>query len=387
MNVRSIAFYLPQFHPIAENDEWWGKGFTEWTNVAKAKPLFKGHYQPHLPGELGFYDLRLPEVRQAQADLAREYGVEAFCYWHYWFAGERLLERPFSEVLASGQPDFPFCLAWANETWSGIWHGSPDNILKQQTYPGEADYRAHFEYLLTAFSDHRYVLVNGKPLFLIYKPRQIPNLRGLTDLWRELAREAGFPGLHLVGCVESNNPEWSSRADGLDGVTIAGLVEARSTRFHLLRARLVNRLRGGKYLRKLLDRFWPFPENVYRYDKAWPKIAVDWKFDVPYYPSVMPNWDNTPRSSLRGWVLQDSTPDLFQRHVEHALTVLEKQNAEADLLFIKSWNEWAEGNHLEPDQRWGRAYLEAFRNALRKVNPTRTKVTQPDGARIAEVAG
>ncbi len=367
MNIRAIAFYLPQFHPIPENDEWWGPGFTEWTNVAKARPLFKDHYQPHLAGELGYYDLRVPEVREAQADLAREYGIEAFCYWHYWFAGDRLLQRPFQEVLDSGRPDFPFCLAWANETWSGIWHGLPNHILKEQTYPGEADHRAHFDCLLTAFRDRRYILVNGKPLLVIYRPRQIPQIRQVTDLWRKLAREAGFPDLHLVGCVHFNDPDWSAAADGLDGVTIAGLLQATLTRPYLRRARLLRHRRGGTRVRKFLQRFWPFPANVYRYENVWPKIAVDWKFDVPYYPSVMPNWDNTPRSGTAGWVLQDSTPALFRRHVDHAIGILAKQDSDANLLFIKSWNEWAEGNHLEPDQRYGRGYLEAMREALNEA--------------------
>jgi len=151
--ARLIAFYLPQFHPIPENDNWWGKGFTEWTNVAKARPLFRKHYQPHVPADLGFYDLRLPEVRAAQAVMARSVGIEGFCYWHYWFAGKRLLERPFNEVLKSGEPDFPFCLGWANQTWTGIWHGAPNRILIEQTYPGRADYEKHFHALLEAFHD------------------------------------------------------------------------------------------------------------------------------------------------------------------------------------------------------------------------------------------
>ena len=175
--VRPIALYLPQFHPIPENDEWWGKGFTEWTNTAKAKPLFRGHYQPHAPADLGFYDLRVPETRIAQAEMAKEYGIEAFCYYHYWFAGKRVLERPFAEVLESGKPDFPFCLCWANETWTGIWHGAPNKVLIEQTYPGYDDHRNHFDFLLKAFTDRRYVTVDGKPLFLIFKHSTSPKLR------------------------------------------------------------------------------------------------------------------------------------------------------------------------------------------------------------------
>src|SRR5215468_1528989 len=173
-SVRVIAFYLPQYHPIPENDAWWGKGFTEWTNVAKARPLFPGHHQPIVPADLGFYDLRLPETREAQARLARAYGIEAFCYYHYWFAGRRILERPFNEVLASGQPDFPFCLGWANQTWTGIWHGASNRVLIQQTYGGETDARLHFEAVLQAMLDPRYLRVDGRPVFFLHQPQELP---------------------------------------------------------------------------------------------------------------------------------------------------------------------------------------------------------------------
>ena len=179
--IRVIAFYLPQFHPIPENDLWWGPGFTEWTNVARARRFYPGHYQPRLPGELGFYDLRLPETREAQAVLAADYGLSAFCYWHYWFGGgRRLLERPFDEVLQSGSPDFPFCLGWANQTWSGIWHGAPSRMLIEQTYPGESDYRAHFETVLPAFKDPRYVRIDGRPLFSCTTPPIFPSRNGFS---------------------------------------------------------------------------------------------------------------------------------------------------------------------------------------------------------------
>ena len=194
--VRTIAFYLPQFHPVPENDAWWGKGFTEWTNVARATPLFEGHYQPHVPADLGFYDLRLPEAREAQAALARQYGIEGFCYYHYWFGnGRRILERPFDEVLASGKPDLPFCLCWANQSWSGVWYGAPNRILLEQTYPGDDDARAHFALLLKALNDPRYIRVDGKPLLLIFDVARLPAPSHLTRLWRQCAEEAGLPGL------------------------------------------------------------------------------------------------------------------------------------------------------------------------------------------------
>ncbi len=210
--IRVIAFYLPQFHPIPENDLWWGPGFTEWTNVARARRFYPGHYQPRLPGELGFYDLRLPETREAQAVLAADYGLSAFCYWHYWFGGgRRLLERPFDEVLQSGSPDFPFCLGWANQTWSGIWHGAPSRVLIEQTYPGESDYRAHFETVLPAFKDPRYVRIDGRPLFLVYDPTDLPEPQRFLDLWRGWAADEGLPGIFFVGRTET-----AGRSSGAD---------------------------------------------------------------------------------------------------------------------------------------------------------------------------
>lgn len=197
--MRAIAFYLPQYHPIPENDEWWGKDFTEWTNVRKNKPLFPGHLQPKIPGELGYYDLRDAAARQAQADLARSAAISGFCYWHYWFEGERLLERPFNEVMQTGKPDFPFCLGWANESWAGVWHGNPEHILKQQNYPGAEDEQRHFEWLTPAFHDPRYLRIDDKPIFYVYKPRSIPECRRFVDHWQNLAVKAGLKGVYFIG--------------------------------------------------------------------------------------------------------------------------------------------------------------------------------------------
>src|SRR5262249_40463195 len=220
-NVRLIAFYLPQFHPIPQNDKWWGPGFTEWTNVGKAKPLFRGHYQPRLPADLGFYDLRLPETRAAQAALARDANLAGFCYWHYWFAGERLLERPLNEVVQSGEPDFPFCLGWANQTWTGIWHGAPQRILIEQTYPGPADHERHFYALLPAFQDKRHIRVGDKPLFLIYDPRRLPAATEFMTQWQGLAQKNGLPGIHFVAHLGRHDPTWDAWQVGFDALTIS----------------------------------------------------------------------------------------------------------------------------------------------------------------------
>lgn len=356
-NGRLIAFYLPQFHPIPENDEWWGRGFTEWTNTAKAKPLFPGHCQPSVPADLGFYDLRLPETRAAQADLAREYGIEGFCYWHYWFAGRRLLERPFAEVLKSGEPDFPFCLAWANETWTGIWHGAANKLLVEQTYPGLDDHERHFNYLLSAFSDERYIKVDGKPLYLVYRPHKLPDAKRVTDFWRELALKAGLKGLHLVACLH-NEDAWDPAQMGFDAVNISNQIKITEVTPPTWTGRLVSSLRM-RY-RKALG----YPLHIYAYKDAMRHFLDGARPHIECYPSVVPGWDNTPRSGTRGVVLHGSTPELFQEHLREAIDRVSSLPVEHRLVFVKSWNEWAEGNYLEPDLRFGRRYLEAVRNEV-----------------------
>ncbi len=363
MPPRLIAFYLPQYHPIPENDAWWGKGFTEWTNVAKAKPLFKGHYQPHLPADLGFYDLRVPEVRQAQADMAREYGIYGFCYWHYWFAGKQLLERPFHEVLASGKPDFPFCLAWANQSWTGIWHGAPDRVLIEQTYPGEQDHIDHFNTLLPAFRDERYINVDDKPLFLIYMPHELPNSAETVKLWRHLAEKAGLPGIFFVGCLHSVCSDDPVFEAGFDGFTITKLhwpnFESKHRIWKIILSKLKMR-RINKFYRKVLKR----PFNVYDFKTIAESAVYLEKLPFEYYPSILPNWDNTPRSGYAGYIGTNSTPDLFGYQIERAINRVSSYPDERKMIFIKSWNEWAEGNYLEPDQRYGKAYLEALRSKV-----------------------
>lgn len=357
--IRAIALYLPQFHPIPENDEWWGKGFTEWTNTAKAKPLFYGHYQPNVPADLGFYDLRVPETRIAQAEIAKKYGIEAFCYYHYWFAGRRIIEKPFNEVLESGKPDFPFCLCWANQTWSGIWHGAPNRILIEQTYPGMDDHRRHFDYLLRAFMDHRYVKVDGKPLFAIFNAKELPDSRRVTDFWRELAIRAGLPGLYLVA-EHSNYSPWNPQDKGFDAVYINNLPRLRKW------VSWRNPFEKLKY--KYLEDIRKLP-TIYQYKNIVKQLTAESNNGFESYPCVIPNWDNTPRSGANGRVLQGSTPELFRIHLRNALQSVEHLPKERRFVFIKSWNEWAEGNYLEPDLRFGHQYLEVVRDELNGVKP------------------
>ena len=354
LNARAIALYLPQFHPIPENDAWWGRGFTEWTNTAKARPLFRGHYQPHVPADLGFYDLRVPETRVQQAEMAAAHGIEGFCYYHYWFAGRRILERPFNEVLASSSPDFPFCLCWANETWSGVWHGVPNKILIEQTYPGEADHRAHFAALLPAFRDPRYIRVDGKPVFVIYQALKLPDVSGTLRLWRAMADEAGLPGLHLVGysLVATEDVE----AVGYDAV-----IHAQSFKQNQWRHDWRNPLTR---VRQKINHRLGVP-HVHDYsDLAAAQMTAREGDNV--YRLVVHAWDNTPRSGRNGVAYKNPDPELFRQVLEAAVKGLSDRPLDRRLIFLKSWNEWAEGNHLEPDLRDGTTYLQIINDVLKR---------------------
>ena len=356
--ARAVAFYLPQFHPIPENDAWWGKGFTEWTNTAKARAMFRGHYQPHVPADLGFYDLRVPEARAQQADLARSFGIEAFCYYHYWFAGRRILERPFDEVLASGQPDFPFCLCWANETWTGIWHGAPKRILIEQTYPGPEDHERHFQSLLPAFRDRRHLRVGGVPAFVVYKPHEVGEPRVFIDQWKAMAEQAGLGGLHIVG-FETTVAGPELIAMGYDAVIKAPLIKRRTW------VSAWNSRRNPRvWVCNKLDHLRGMPQ-IYDY-LAWAQANMPLRVDGHLsYPCVVHAWDNTPRSGANGVVLRNPDPEAFRGLLSAAVVAVSDHGADQRLVFLKSWNEWAEGNHLEPDLRHGTAYLQVVADTMR----------------------
>lgn len=354
--ARVLALYLPQFHPIPENDRWWGPGFTEWRNVARARPLFRGHRQPHLPGELGFYDLRLPETRRAQAALAKEHGVEAFAYWHYWFEGRRLLERPFREVIESGDPECPFCIAWANHSWTGVWIGLDDRVLVEQTYPGKGDVDAHFEALLPALRDKRYFRVDGCPVMVVFRPRDIPDPKHYWGYWRELASKAGLPDLHLIGI---GSPGEEPVRYGMDGLVPNWVPERkRWSRFRGGVARFVPRLRERLMTPTVYPYEWYLEQSI--------SATVGRHIGGWEYGALMPNWDNTPRSGRSGVVLQGSSPSLFGRQVRGVVEVLERNQVpqEHRVVVLKSWNEWAEGNYVEPDVDFERGWLTALRDAL-----------------------
>lgn len=343
-HARLVAHYLPQFHPIPENDEWWGPGFTEWTNVARARRRFPGHRQPRLPGALGFYDLRVPEVREAQAALAAAAGIEAFCYWHYWFGdGRTLLERPFDEVLRSGAPELPFALGWANQSWTGIWHGDPGRVLVEQRYPGEADDEAHFRHLLPAFTDPRAVRIGGRVLFVLQDPLDLPSPRAFTDRWRTLADHEGTGGFHFVG----DDPCDGSRPEdhGFDQWT-RPVGPHLPHRVHLDGA---DRVRRAALRRLTGVATAPFAAFTRSYHAA--------PFAPHEVPVLLTGWDNTPRSGNRGVAFTHQDASSFEPHARATRRAVADRPPDERLVMVKSWNEWAEGNILEPDAREGDAWL------------------------------
>lgn len=371
--IRAIAYYLPQYHPIPENDKWWGKGFTEWTNVSKAMPLFPGHKQPHYPGDLGFYDLRVPEVREEQARLAREAGIEGFCYWHYWFGnGKQLLERPFQEVLKTGKPDFPFCLGWANESWSGIWHGAKDKVLMNQEYPGVKDYEIHFYNLLPAFLDKRYIQIEGKPLFLVYNPDALPDMKEFRSTFNELALKNGLKGLFIVAnSIKNSQPDWNPESFGFDAYTIAAhnriIHEGIGSDFYYqnLKERKSFKKKLSRKIGRLLGQEKSeveIPQHVYKYEKAAEYFLIENMYNIDCYPTVITGWDNSPRCGTNGLILTNYNPGAFRQHLKQAVSYTDKNKHK--ILFVKSWNEWAEGNYLEPEREFGSKFLEVFREEI-----------------------
>lgn len=351
---RVIAIYLPQYHPFKENDEWWGKGFTEWTNVAKARPLFYGHYQPHIPADLGFYDLRLSEVREAQASLAKCYGIYGFCYYHYWFNGHRLMNKPIDEMLSSRKPDFPFMFCWANENWTRVWDGSEKQILIRQNYSEEDDIR-HINWLLdNVFCDPRYIRIDEKPVFAVYRSTLFPDMKKTIQLWRTEAKKRG---VELYLCrVESFNTK------GADYLNV-GFDASIAFPPHNIKSIKESYDPFNWLIKEYFSKFLKI--KVFKYERYVNEIIKE-EVDYKRYNCVTPMWDNSSRKR-KCLVLVGSRPDLYYKLLKVLLEKFEPYSKEENLFFINAWNEWAEGNHLEPDLRWGRKYLEATKAAIEEA--------------------
>jgi tetratricopeptide (TPR) repeat protein len=343
--VRPIAFYLPQFHPIPENDLWWGKGFTEWTNVTKAQPLFEGHYQPHLPTDMGFYDLRIPEVREAQAELAKQYGIYGFCYYYYWFAGKRLLHRPLDEMLASKKPDFPFCICWANENWTRRWDGAEHEILIAQEHSLENN-QAFAESLIEILLDERYIRINGAPFIIIYRCEILPDPLSTTQQWREVFRKKGVGEVHLCAALTF----------GMQDPTSFGFDSGVQFPPHGVVARELSPSQVNAQ---------DFSGKIYDYREVVMNALSQKKPNFKKFLSAMTSWDNTARKKKAGNVFINSAPELYEIWLGYIIEKTKQMHSgDEQLVFVNAWNEWAEGAHLEPDRKYGHSYLFATQRAL-----------------------
>lgn len=362
MKKRVIAINLPQFHPFPENDEWWGKGFTEWTNVTKAKPRFRGHYQPHLPSDTGFYDLRLPEARKMQADMAKDAGIYGFCYYHYWFNGKRLMNRPIDEILASGEPDFPFMFCWANENWARNWAGGFHDTLIEQKYCDEDDIQ-HIRWLCeNVFCDKRYVRIDAKPVFAIYRPKFFPDMNHTIELWRKIAKDEFGMEIYLIRVegFNDNGPDthgWDFDCS-MDFQPL--LMGEFDKNYKNIFAKIYSKLFHGKA--SPFNRIYSYPAYI-KYCLSHPLK------EYKCFPCVSPGWDNSPRRVGKGFMaFVGSTPELFGMWLKDTLKRFKPFSKDENLVFINAWNEWAEGNHLEPDQKWGNAYLEVTKKVVEENN-------------------
>lgn len=337
---RLIAFYLTQFHPTPENDLWWGKGFTEWTNVTKAKPLFEGHHQPHLPGDFGFYDLRVRETRRDQIEVAKQYGIDGFCYHYYWFSGKRILNLPLDDMLADPKSDMPFCLCWANENWTRRWDAAEHEVLIAQAYLPDDD--LNFIKSVEPFlRDPRYIRVDGAPFLIVYRPQHLPDPQRSAQVWREYCQRVGIGSIHLCSALTHGNENYLQF--GFDsGVEFPP-----------------HNLRNGNINHQVCF-FAPFQGNIMDFRQV-ARSYLEREYAAPeVFKCVFPSWDNTARTGSRALVVAHATPDNYEWWLARTLEKSEANfSGRERLLFINAWNEWAEGCHLEPDRRYGRAFLEA----------------------------
>jgi Glycosyltransferase WbsX len=382
--VKVIALYFPQFHAIPENDEWWGKGFTDWNNVRGAKQQFAGHYQPRIPLNNNYYDQSQLNVLAWQQDIAKRHGIYGFCHYHYWFSGKQMLETPTNLMLAHGELDLPFCLAWANETWSRRWDGLDHHILIQQKHdPDPVQWTAHFEYLFKAWSDDRAIKIDGKPLFLIYRPHRIDAIGRMFDHWRTLARERGLPGLYLVAIKQYEYPHPEildhfdatmhfqpfealyspdyANPDGIESATRRALQPLRRLPEPLLD---IARAIKARFKKKL---------EFYDYESVWQqilKVERD-RPQLPCFPGAFMDWDNAARYKERARLFKGASPERFAHYFKQLVAQTTTRPHPENHIFVNAWNEWSEGTYLEPDERYGYRYIEAIRDALTAIDQPR----------------
>lgn len=373
--IKLIPFYLPQFHTIPENDRWWGEGFTEWVNVKKATALFEGHDQPKIPLNENYYNLLDDDVKIWQADLAKAYGVFGFCYYHYWFkGGKQLLEKPAEQMLVNKEVDLPFCFCWANENWSRNWDGGNREVIMEQEYGDRDEWEKHFQYLLPFFKDERYITVDGKPLFIIYKPEQIIDVQQMMVYFKKRAVESGFPGLCLAFQFPTYYADMYYREDIFDyRIGFEPVYSRNATNLKkpgtASKVRTLRKVLGenavSKYRKARQGKTGSNWEQsrclaMYFYDETWEQILNnEWTQD--FLPGALVDWDNTPRNK-HGVLYEGFTIEKFEKYMK---SLVKRANGESKpMIFINAWNEWAEGAFLEPDEKYGYQKLEAIKKAL-----------------------
>ncbi len=363
--MKTLAFYLPQFHEIPENNEWWGNGFTEWSNTKKATPLYPKHYQPRKPLDENYYDLSSPSVMVQQMNLAKKYGIDGFCFYHYWFNGKKLLEKPIEMILTNQEARLPFCLAWANEPWTRTWDGiqGEKQILMAQSYGGEESWKDHFQYLLQFFLDKRYLKIEGQPVFLIYRAQNIPNCSKMMELWRSLAKESGLPGIYFIQMITSFGYDKYNKAfdANVDFEPMRTVYDQEKTKETPRWKKQMNFYQ--KYCKTpILSRFLL---NFIDYDSIYETIIHRKpKGNKKTYYGVFSDWDNSPRKKRKALIIHGASPKKFEKYLD--IQIKRSLKDKNELLFINAWNEWGEGAYIEPDQRYGFAYLHAVRRALQK---------------------
>jgi lipopolysaccharide biosynthesis protein len=374
--IRTIAIHLPQFHPVPENDLWWGKGFTEWTNVVKAKPLFDDHYQPHLPADLGFYDLRLHEARQAQADMAAEYGIDGFCYYHYWFNGRRILERPVDEILKSGKPEFPFMLCWANENWTRTWDGSESKVLLEQKYSQEDDIE-HILHLIPYLKDPRYIKIDNKPVLAIYRSAVLPDPKATVRTWREVAAQHGlelyicrFESFAASGAslIEDNGFDAAVGFEPFSAVMKKYTTQKMNEYKKRLFLRVRNKIRNSisRVLFPTLFKKYAAIDSMVNYEEYVDFLIRQPAVDYKLFPGITPMWDNSARKKSGYFMFNKASPAYYEKWLSWIFKNFKPYSKEENLVFINAWNEWAEGSHLEPCAKWGKQYLEATARVVKE---------------------
>jgi hypothetical protein len=367
--MKVIAFYLPQYYAFPENDKWWGKGFTEWTNVRKSKPLYKGHYQPTVPLNENYYTLDNPDVMKWQADLAKKYGVYGFCFYHYWFGEDRMLmEKPTEMFLKHKEIDFPFCFSWANHNWSRTWVGGDKDILMDMRYGDEKEWDKHFEYLLDYFNDSRYIKIDGNPAFVIYKPDDIPCLKPMLAFFDKKAKENGFNGITIL----SQAPVYDSSVIKQMDYVIE--YEPNYTRFTVWKDKAINKntlrlkmdlLKVGIRNRiKKITNGKLFKVNTYDYDAIWNSILKTPIKSKKTIAGAFVNCDVTPRRQDRAVIYKGATPEKFGKYMKKLVKKVEEQGNQ-QMIFVSAWNEWGEGMYLEPDEKNKYGYLEGIRDAVK----------------------